>query len=305
MVDLIPPGQSAQPPQQQPVPPPQSDPNNPANTAPADPAAQAVNGADQGGPRAVGTQQDAQDAKQQQDPTQELAVTPTEQAEMNQFISRFTMVISDTSKGKQAGQGPSLHDTILQDLNNPKLPLDQAIGSTTANVAFIIVQQAQHQKIQYSPDVLFHACFECVCLIYLMGNAAGIFKGVPPFTGLGDEGQYHFNDFELKLLTSAQMQAVRFFGTKELSAGMISNETRQANMAFWQTQVRREMATGQVNEDVLQRLHNSGLFNKQGSADPADQGPQPATPSQPQAPAPAASAAPPLMPPGASPTGGQ
>lgn len=238
-------------------------------------------------PRAIGTPQAAADSPDF-DPSVEQPVSPDEQAELDQFISRFTLILSDTGKGGQgAPNTPSPHEAIIADLNNAKVPLAEAIGRTTANIAFMIVQQAQVSKVTYSPEVLFHACFECCALVYITGNAAGIFKGVPKFRGLTADGEYDFNEFEFKLLTSAQMQAVRAFGNMELKAGMISRDVRQQNMDFWQQQVRREMASGTVNQDVLDKLSASGLFDKRGSSDPTGEGPQsaypaPAQPEQPQ-----------------------
>lgn len=276
--------------------------------APAPPQAQAINGADAGGARAIGTVQDARDAQQVQDPTAPMSVDPKEQAEYEQFISRFTLILSDTGKNRPSHvhhDTPSVHDAILRSLNNPKVPLPVAIGTTTAQIAMMIVQQAQVSKIQYDPNVLFHACIECVALVYITGLASNIFKGCPPFKGLDKDGQYDFNDFELHLLTAAQMQAVRVFGSMELKAGMISPEVRQQNMQFWTDQVHREMASGMVNQDVLEKLGQSGVLNKQQApSDPSGEGPQPVS-----APQPAPAAAPPATPPGATPplapTGGQ
>lgn len=313
MTGLIPPGESA--------PDPNAQPDAGANvvpaSAPASPQGQAINGADAGGPRAIGTQQDANDAQQQADPTTPLSVDPKEQAEFDQFVSRFTLILSDQGKNRPAhapANIPSPHDAILQSLNNPKVPLPVAIGTTTAQIAMMIVQQAKVSKVEYSPDVLFHACFECCGLVYLTGLAAGIFKGCPPMQPMGKDGEYPFNNFEVKLLCQAQMQAVRVFGTMELKAGLISPDLRQQNMQFWTQQVHREMAKGIVNQDVLDKLDKSGILAKKSPADPTGDGPQSvAAPSPPQAgasPQPTApAAAPPTTdqaPPGLSaPAGGQ
>jgi hypothetical protein len=130
--------------------------------------------------------------------------------------------------------------------------------------------------------VLFNACIECCALVYITGLASHLFKGCPPFKGLKPDGEYDFNDFEMHLLCAAQMQAVRVFGTMELKAGLISPEMRQQNMEFWKQQVQREMATGMVNQDVLEKLHQSGTLAPQSqSADPTGDGPQPIQSPQP------------------------
>jgi hypothetical protein len=276
---------------------------DPSSQAPAGPAGQAQDGADAGGPRAVGTQQDANDAQVNQDPTAPMAVTPQEQAEFDQFISRFTLVLSDQGKNRPAHVPPgtpSPHDAILQSLNNPKVPLSVAIGTTTAQIAMMIVTQAKVNKVEYSPEVLFHACFECCGLVYLTGLASHIFKGCPPMQPMGQNGEYPFTADEVKLLCAAQMQAVRVFGTMELKAGMISPDIRQQNMDFWTQQVHREMSSGMVNEDVLSKLASSGLFAKKGgNTDPSGDGPQPA--AAPTAPPQAGASPQPTAPPAAAP----
>lgn len=291
--DLIPAGSTAADPGAAPAP----DAPDPTATAPAGPAGQAVDGADAGGPRAVGTVEQAQ--ADQNDPTQPSLPTADEQAQYDQFVSRFTLILSDTGKGRPAhATGPSVHDAILQSLNNPKVPLPVAIGTTTAQIAMMIVTQAQASKVTYSPDVLFNACIECCALVYVTGLASHIFKGCPPYKGLDSDGQYDFNDFEIHLLCAAQMQAVRVFGTMELKAGMISPEMRQQNLEFWKQQVHREMASGMVNQDVLEKLHQSGVLNpKPQGSDPMGDGPQPI---QPPAAPPAAAPAPTTPPAGAA-----
>lgn len=289
MADLIPAGSDA------------ADPGVAPAATPSAPDAQAGPAAD--APRAVGNPAQAT----QNDPTQPSLPTADEQAEYDQFLSRFTLILSDTGKNRPAhATGPSLHDTILASLNNPKVPLPVAIGTTTAQIAMMIVTQAQASKVTYSPDVLFNACIECCALVYITGLASHLFKGCPPFKGLKPDGEYDFNDFEMHLLCAAQMQAVRVFGTMELKAGLISPEMRQQNMEFWKEQVQREMATGMVNQDVLEKLHQSGVMApKSQSADPTGDGPQPIQP--PQAPTTDASAAQPTAPPpgmpGATPGG--
>jgi hypothetical protein len=311
MTGLITPGQNAPDPSQQQPPtpgqppgqgaqtqtqaPPMQQPTYPGTVPGSDNASttdQSVNGADAGGPRAIGTVQDARNAMTANDPTQPMSVDPKEQAEFDQFVSRFTLILSDTGKKRPAHVHPSTlspHDAILKYLNNPKVPLAVAIGTTTAQIAMMIVQQAQVSKVQYSPDVLFHACFECCALVYITGNASGIFKGVPPFRGLTSKGEYDFSDFEIRLICSAQMQAVRVFGTMELKAGMISPAMRQQNMQFWQQQVKREMASGMVNQNVLDKLSGSGVLSKKPSNSfaPGD-GPQPVSAPAPPSPPPQA-----------------
>lgn len=223
-------------------------------------------------PRPMGTQEQHNDAVAAVNPTAPVDADDNEQAQYNQFVSRFMLALADPKS--------KMGDATLKVMNNMHLTVPQAVGQATANIAFIIVKGAAGHKIQYAPDVLFHAAFECVCVVYVFGLAAGIWKGVPPFKGLKPDGSYPFTHDELKILVSAQMQAVRFFGDMELKNGMISNQMRKANMQFWQQQIEREVKTGAVNEDVLKKLASAGVFKgAQNNAQP--QQPQPAQQLQP------------------------
>lgn len=221
-------------------------------------------------PRPMGTQEQHNDALSSVDPTALTNADENEQAQYNQFVSRFMLALADPKS--------KMGDATLKMMNNMHLTVPQAVGQATANIAYIIVKGASAHKIQYAPDVLFHAAFECVCVVYVFGLAAGIWNNVPPFKGLQSDGTYPFDHNELKILCSAQMQAVRFFGDMELKNGMISNQIRQANMQFWQQQIEREVRTGAVNEDVLKKLASAGVFK--GAQNKAQQ--LQAQPQQPQ-----------------------
>lgn len=221
-------------------------------------------------PRPAGTQEQHNNAISSVDPTAPTHADENEQAQYNQFVSRFMLALADPKS--------KMGDATLKMMNNMHLTVPEAVGQATANLAFILVKAASAHKIQYATDVLFHAAFECVCIVYVFGLAAGIWKNVPPFKGLEPDGSYPFTHDELKILCSAQMQAVRFFGNMELKNGMISSQVRQANMQFWQQQIQREVQSGAVNEDVLKKLAAAGVFK---GAQHAQQSP-PQQPQQPQ-----------------------
>jgi hypothetical protein len=233
---------------------------NPAASTPASPQGQALNGATQGGARAKGTQQDANDAATAADPNAPVPATPAEQAQYHQLVTRFLLFISD--KRKATPKHPSPWQSVLAMLNNPHVPLAVAIGSATAHIVFTMVHAAQAQKITYDPEVLFHATDELVTAMYLLGNSQGLFNGMPPFQGLQKDGNYNFSDAELRVLGESKMQAVRAFGTLEVKAGMITPDVSQANQAFWKQQIQREVESGNVSDGVLQSLSKQGVFDK-------------------------------------------
>lgn len=305
---------------------PSSDPNDPNNIQNATPAQQKETGADKESPHAVGTVQDANEAAQDENPLNPQEVSPEEQAQYEQFVSRFVMFISDDGSKRHPANGPSNgpspSDAVLKMLNNPRVPLAVAIGTTVAHVAFLMVQTAKAQKVQYSTDVLFHANAECTTMMYLLGLSAGIFKGVPPFKGLEPDGSYDFTPQEVRIITDAQIQAVRAFGNMEVKAGLITPEVQQANLQFWKQQVAREVKSGLVTDETMNRLVKSGHLKSpqsagtagqvapqvqqgqsQGQGQGLSQQPQAQAQQQPQQPLPPSQAASgPVPPPSANPT---
>lgn len=270
MPDLIPPGgMSAQDPSQPPqagadpsqgsaATPAQGPSNDPSQAAPAGPQGQAADGADDGGARPVGTVQQANDATLEDDPYAQINASPEEEAQYTQFMSRFLLAISINPRQEADPKGPNLHKEVMKMLNNSDKPAAVTIGQTTATVAFMIVQQAQHAGIKYDPDVLFHANFEACASVYLLGVHAGIIKGVE-VKDFDQDGGYPFDQKDLRIVAESQVQASRFFGNLALRAGMISDQDSKDYENFWQKQVQREIKTGQVPEHVIQMMHQSGI----------------------------------------------
>lgn len=233
--------------------------------------------------RPVGTPEQNNARAMAADPRAAVVATPAEQAEYTQFVSRFLLFISDTKKGPQSPGAQT-----LKMLNNSHMTVAQAIGSTTANIAFIIVKSAAIQKVNYHIDVLMHACFECVAAVYVLGASAGIFRGVPKFKGLNPDGSYNFDKDEMTILVHAQFAAVRDFGNMEVKHGMLSQEVREQNQQFWKEQIQYEVEHHLVDESVLKKIAKSGAFNHiaanaiKGQAGQSPQHQQPQSQSQPQ-----------------------
>lgn len=292
------PGDAADPQGQGGLIPGQTQPDPSADDTANDPNAQLLDSGgaspDQAGMK--GTVKDAQDAAVEDDPQAEVDATPEEQAQYDQLVSRFVTFISDS---RDHGTGKSTSDTVLEQINNPKRPIAINIGEAVAHIIFMIVQSARSHKVDYSPEVLFHAADECTSSLYLLANAAGIIKGMPPFKGLDaidEDGDYDFEPIEIKVIGESKMQACRVFGNMLLKAGMIDDGTRAENMDFWKKQITREVQQGNVSDEVLAKLNKSGAFDKvhehmgndpsvmgdkqpDPNQPPTDTGPQPSDPS--------------------------
>lgn len=224
---------------------------------------------------------------------QSQEASPKEQAEYAQLVLRFQNYISDTRV-----HNPHVGSTsaaVMKQLNDPKKNIPQAVGDATAQAIYVLWRAARAQKVDYSPDVMFHAADECNALMYLKGLAAGIFKGTPPFDTdwlHGDKhAPYPFKPLEIHIIASAKIFAVRHFGKLEQQMGDISPQARQQAMAFWREQVQKEISEGKVSDATVQQLMSSprvrAMLDQQASSAPPAQ-PAPAPPPQQAAPPPPA-----------------
>jgi hypothetical protein len=238
-------------------------------------------------PRAVGSVQNRQQAQSQandDDPTAKVPATPAEQAQYTQLVNRYVLMISDM-RPSPSGQSPL--ELALRMMNNPKLPLPAAIGYATAQLIFILHHGAKVQKFSYDPDVMFHAADECVASTYLLGLARGLFKGMPPFKGLGEgDNGYPFETAEINVIGHAKLYAVQRFGAMMQAAGEITVDERQQAVDFWNQQIQREIKSGAVDESVIEQMQKgpdtllqsaqSKGLNEQGQQPPPSQGIAPA-----------------------------
>lgn len=218
----------------------------------------------------------------------ETEATPQQQAQYAQLVLRFENFISDTKVNNQ--HTGSTAGSVMKQLNNPKLTVPQAIGAATANVIYILWHAAKAQKVDYDPTVMFHAADECNALMYLKGQAAGIFKGTPPFNvawmkrNMHGHEPYPFTPVEVRIIVSAKLFAVRAFGELEQKMGDISPQVRAQALAFWKEQVQKEISEGKVSDATVQKLMQGSQYASQlASAHQALQSPAPPQPA-PQAP---------------------
>lgn len=261
MPDFVPPGGAAPDPSQQQAPGPTADASAQAQSAqdPNNPSQQLapMDATGDGGAAPRGTVKDANDAAIANDPAVPVDATPEEQAEYEQFVSRFLLFISDRHQKTKEG---SPHDLVVKMLNDPKQPAAVTIGKTTATVAFMIVQQAMHQGINYNPEVLFGANGECCAAMLLLGKSLRLFKGLEPLQKHSPDEEYPYDQKDIRVLADAQIQASRFFGNLMIKGGMLGADVQKANEQFWHQQVQREIKTGQVPDQVIGMLQHSGAI---------------------------------------------
>lgn len=222
---------------------------------------------DSGEQRPVGTAQDQRDAEVAKDPSAKVQASPHEQAQYVQLVTRFILMISDNRK--HSPDHPSPSEAALKQLNNPKLSVAQAVGQTTAQLIFILHNAAKSQKVQYDPDVLFHAADECIAATYLKGLARGLFHGVPDYKGIPSSGEYPFEPAEMHMLAQAKIYAVQWFGRLMQQTGQITPAEKNEAMNFWQQQIKREVNSGQVSDQTIEKLIRAHMMS-QGDQPPSD-----------------------------------
>ena len=230
----------------------------PASADPVDPStAQDFIAQDEADQRPVGTVHDAILRDQQENPDSEL-VTADEQEQYDDFVSRCRLFICDPRK--PSPNQPSPTQSVMTMLNDPRKSVPEAIGGTAAYVAFLIHNNAKRNNRTYTPDVMFHGADELVSDLYVLGNVARIFKGVPPLNLQGLQGgHYEFSEEEGKILDKSKIQAVLEFGKKMEQSGQITEAEREDARDFWKTQIEREINSGQVGDNILNRMDPNKL----------------------------------------------
>lgn len=231
----------------------QDDPNDPSQDQPAAPPGQTG----PGGAIPVGTVDQRAEMATQQDPTAKVPATKQEQSEYDDFTSQFLLFISNQKPG---GKNLSGHQSTMRQLNDPKIPAAVAVGKTVAMIAMIIVKHAEHQGKKYDPNVLFHANVECCVSVYMLGKAAGIFKNIQPMEAPDKDGNYTFDNSDIRVIADSQIQAIKFFGNMMIHQGLLSQDVQSANKVFWQKQVQREITSGQVPQRVFDMLEKTGAM---------------------------------------------
>lgn len=228
--------------------------------------------------RPKGTVQDQREAILKRDPHAKLPATKNMQDQYVQLVTRFLLYIDDlrmrpSQNGQKGTHSPA--ETFINQMNNPKLSVDVAVGRATANALFILHNSAKQQHVSYNPNVMFRAADECVIAMYLLGSARGIFNGVPAFKGKEPGVPYKFDDSEKMLIMKAKIAAVQWFGNLMEKSGQITPQDRQAALQHFQNQIRQEVAEGKVTDNQVQAIMQKTHF-----ADQLDQGgPSPNNPS--------------------------
>lgn len=219
--------------------------------------------------RPKGTVDDQRKAILAKNPHAKLPATPAMQAQYVQIITRFMLFIHDT-RHTQGNISPC--ESFIRQMNNPKLSVAQAVGQATASAIFILHNGAKHQKVQYNPNVLFRAADECAVAMYLMGNARGIFQGVPKFKGKKAGQKYTLEPAEKMLMMRVKMYAVQWFGHLMVRSGQISPQDQKAAQAHWEQQIKQEIASGKVTDAHVQQLmQNPGIRDQLSQVAPNQQ----------------------------------
>jgi hypothetical protein len=166
----------------------------------------------------------------------ETEVSQQEQHAYDDFVTRALLFINDPRKpagkdGKPNEDGKAPRDVIIDHLNVTGMKADQAVGRTTAQVAWLLFTNAKHQGVDYPPDVLYHGADEIMSHVYEIGVRSGAIKNPPP----ADSPQ------EQKLLGMAKLYACQYFGNNVIDSGLNNqDEARQ----FYMQQLQREADSG-------------------------------------------------------------
>lgn len=167
------------------------------------------------------------------------AVTPEEQKQYDDLVTRAKLFINDprkpiNSKGQPIPGAKAPRDVIVDHLNLPGQTAADSVGRTTAQVAWILYTNAKRQGYAYPPDVLYHGADEILSDLYHIALAANLIKN-PPARGSVEEE--HF-------LGVAKLAACKFFGQNLIDTGQANSKEAQE---YYLAQIKREGESGALD----------------------------------------------------------
>lgn len=221
----------------------------------------------QSGPRVIGEPEDNIKRQQALDPSGTEEVTEEEQAQYDDFVSRSLLLLADrrTPQGEDAQLKKSPQQTTLDLMNQSNFDVPTALAEGASRTAMLLHNMAKRAKKPYSPDVMFHAADELIAALYLLGKTAKIFEGLPGGVSIGDSKKalsksddgsvldsIEFTEEELALMGQAKMIAVEKFGQMLQKSGQVGEEEQAEAMKFWQSQIEKEVESGEFDESQFE-----------------------------------------------------
>lgn len=171
-------------------------------------------------------------------------VTPEEQQQYDDFVTRCKLFISDyrppkNNKGSLQPNGKAPRDVIIEHLNSPGgQNAAAAVGRTAAEVIKLVTNNAKAAGYPYPPDVIFHGADEVISDLYQIGIAAGVIKNPPPDN----------SEQEQHLLGMAKLYTTQFFGQGLIDSGQDPPELRQQAHQYVLDQIQKEAQTGALEK---------------------------------------------------------
>lgn len=180
----------------------------------------------------------------------ELPATDKEQAELEQAVAKALMFI----------HGRKSRDRTLQAIHDPELSVAQAVGRTA--VAILTTIAGQKQAVTREPlseSVMHEALSYVVPELLKVGVAAGIF----PFDDPDDDAPGGGNTPFDKQARLATLEAVRFYGERELAGPDGTRRSAEAQDE-WARGVAQEVQGGQADPEFMQMV--DGARGPRGAA---------------------------------------
>jgi hypothetical protein len=170
----------------------------------------------------------------------ETEVSPEEQDEYDDFVTRAKLFINDprkplNSKGNPVPNAKAPRDVILDHLNLPGENAADSVGRTTAQVAWLLYMNGKSQGHPYSPDVLYHGADEIMSDLYQIATAANLIKDAPAPDSPEEE----------HLLGLAKLAACKHFGQNLIDSGQANSSEAQE---YYLAQIDREGKSGELDK---------------------------------------------------------
>lgn len=183
------------------------------------------------------------------DPLNEEAVSPQEQADYEQFVIRALQFI----------HGPETRDAIIDHLNQTDLSVPEAVGRTAAFVAQRIVETAKASGAELSPDAVFHGGTEIVEELFEVGSRAGVLPVEWPETTSDEE------EVDLPPETQEMVEQAFAIGVHEYGKDFVQTDEGKALSDeagnFFAMQVAKEADAGQLAPEFVAATENMSRRN--------------------------------------------
>lgn len=163
------------------------------------------------------------------------SVSPEEQEQYDKFVLRAVQFIDGEKTQKE----------VLRMLNQPDVPVHEAVGKTAARITQLIKKSADDAGAEIGPDVIYHAGEQIVAVLMETGTASGVLPLEPESEEYQDA------------LDMAFLEGVKAYG-EDLLKGPEGKKLSAEAGDYYASQVAKEADAGQIDPAFTEAMQAQG-----------------------------------------------